>query len=1068
MVVTCVNSLAMPSDSPSGIIDLAVATDGSAYALAGNANTLYELVRADTWTSAGGEFEHLAVAQDGSAWGVNGKLGKFQRYEADTGSWKPLDTPQGVTISQIAAASKSQVFGLGDKPVAGELWGYDVASGAWSDQATPLQSVRALENGSLWGIASATSVVHRDPAGHWTAIPSAGEFVALDAAADGWVWAANAAGVLLQYDPQMPQEWVALEPQPPCSPQPPLAIACGDDLTLWVLSTDHALFNYDASAHRWTELPHLPSGDAFADIVVASLGDAWAVGQSGNAYRYTAERYTWKTVSANASLTHIAAQSAGTLWGLIGNVVYRSSGDPKTWTAVAGAPALEAIAAGADGTVLGVSTEHKLVHLASDGSWPELDAPFQAKAVAVGGAQAVFALSLAGVPYAYDGSTWTQQSSKLAFSQIATAADGTTWAIDADGKVFERIEIDGWAQLALEARCVAIGSGSDIWAVLGDGTVYCVSDGTHGTLGSPAPSAQARRRRLAPRWDTEDPFDESQSTHLWILRRAAILAKSARDSTAGARVYNLIQPDSNPQRQPTETFHNKLYEGLYDADFKSPYNGPQIGGQPLYLSHFCDGYTLENYLLQDSPTALTQGLKFFEQAVIEFQQNRLPAAGYILGLATHYFTDLTQPMHAANFHVGSSAPNPYYHTNMETSVLEHQATVTPPDKYAENTDPSPRQLFVETAKTSKDNASTLQLSDAATNPGYFGFMPPYSWAVAQATPEMLRRAVTLTAQFLVRWMQAVGATQEFALAVDPTDGAQVRQMCCLDVSGNLWFELSSPWGWSNIANLLPGDFGSKRKIACASMPGQLCVLAVPAAAPTILRYAYRHGSSWTGWRQMTSQFPGSEITRVAAALDERGHLQVTALDPSKALRHALSADGQTWTPWGTVTTDGSVGAIAAVACAMDKGNALRVMALAASDGSCWYTYRDISGGWPSKWLGLNELSAMTPKLTNLRDVSCAVDAEGVLHVVVLDSAGMPWYAQQDVHDVWQGPWRRLDQLMPPGVYKMGSIRCAADDDLFLVGIDDKLQEAHMTQRFGAGAKAGTWQQYWTSVGRPGF
>lgn len=128
-----------------------------------------------------------------------------------------------------------------------------------------------------------------------------------------------------------------------------------------------------------------------------------------------------------------------------------------------------------------------------------------------------------------------------------------------------------------------------------------------------------------------------------------------------------------------QRFRKGFYQGLYDADYKSPYNNPTKRhlwpwlplipkGFSLYTSHF---YNPENgkhfgmmnilnkigFLIEDfDATARTQVIKFAGLAADLHESWRkrngeegLYDIGYQLGLATHYFTDLTQPMHAANF-----------------------------------------------------------------------------------------------------------------------------------------------------------------------------------------------------------------------------------------------------------------------------------------------------------------------------------------------------------------------------------------------------------------------------------
>ncbi len=92
-------------------------------------------------------------------------------------------------------------------------------------------------------------------------------------------------------------------------------------------------------------------------------------------------------------------------------------------------------------------------------------------------------------------------------------------------------------------------------------------------------------------------------------------------------------------------FLDALFKGLHDADYVSPYNdGGVLEG--AWRSHFFDPDTETNYRGEKERTAYTEGMKYFN---LSFQEPRVAEVGFKLGLALHYFTDLTQPFHAANF-----------------------------------------------------------------------------------------------------------------------------------------------------------------------------------------------------------------------------------------------------------------------------------------------------------------------------------------------------------------------------------------------------------------------------------
>jgi hypothetical protein len=174
-------------------------------------------------------------------------------------------------------------------------------------------------------------------------------------------------------------------------------------------------------------------------------------------------------------------------------------------------------------------------------------------------------------------------------------------------------------------------------------------------------------------WDAESVNDETQSTHLWIVNRAIdLLRAQGADANAAGAVAWLNRADCLPS----------WHQGLLDADFKAAYNDGRsdlpIGASTVQIalagttwaSHFWDPDTNENYEGQTSPTGrtrITDQLANFHAA----QASNVPSACYALGLALHYFTDLTQPMHASNY-TAKDWPLEL-HSNWESYAMQKQA-----------------------------------------------------------------------------------------------------------------------------------------------------------------------------------------------------------------------------------------------------------------------------------------------------------------------------------------------------------------------------------------------------------
>lgn len=164
-----------------------------------------------------------------------------------------------------------------------------------------------------------------------------------------------------------------------------------------------------------------------------------------------------------------------------------------------------------------------------------------------------------------------------------------------------------------------------------------------------------------PYWAVNSTADEAGSTHLWIVDRAADVLGQHSEGTR-ARSW-LLNTTCKPRWQ----------QGLYDADYRAKYNGGLFDLTPTsstaaialsgatWASHFYDPDTGKNYKGQTSPTAKTEAIAHSTNAKGLLGKGDLYNGCYELGLALHFFTDLTQPMHASN----------YTATNLPTSLHSH-------------------------------------------------------------------------------------------------------------------------------------------------------------------------------------------------------------------------------------------------------------------------------------------------------------------------------------------------------------------------------------------------------------
>ena len=151
-------------------------------------------------------------------------------------------------------------------------------------------------------------------------------------------------------------------------------------------------------------------------------------------------------------------------------------------------------------------------------------------------------------------------------------------------------------------------------------------------------------------------------THAAVVRRGADLLGAIRDSYVVARVFtDVLWNDGG--------FSSAVYRGLSDADDLNPWADPRMAGvvgPNLYAYHFCDASSLQTHKFFfglpyefDFYSAISEGERSFNLAVHAGRRalrhlDRAPAADIVaaahyLGLSLHFLTDLTQPMHAANF-----------------------------------------------------------------------------------------------------------------------------------------------------------------------------------------------------------------------------------------------------------------------------------------------------------------------------------------------------------------------------------------------------------------------------------
>jgi phospholipase C len=202
-----------------------------------------------------------------------------------------------------------------------------------------------------------------------------------------------------------------------------------------------------------------------------------------------------------------------------------------------------------------------------------------------------------------------------------------------------------------------------------------------------------------------------------------------------------------------DDFHDALCCGLWDADKKAPYNNPVLEVVPTWKSHFYDPDTQTNWLGEFQPTAVSEGITYYREAQRAFRREHWQEAGHKLGVALHYLTDLTQPMHAANF-TWLDSLSFGYHTDFERYVKNMLPRIKPPKVYAPRLNETRyKRYFHAVARYSKDTYFALLCKPEWTQHYTNEARAEKVWdaRVGTLVPHILSDAVQMTAQFLLLW-----------------------------------------------------------------------------------------------------------------------------------------------------------------------------------------------------------------------------------------------------------------------------------------------------------------------------
>ena len=153
--------------------------------------------------------------------------------------------------------------------------------------------------------------------------------------------------------------------------------------------------------------------------------------------------------------------------------------------------------------------------------------------------------------------------------------------------------------------------------------------------------------KYAPLWAADEgfPHDEKHSTHLWIFRRAAewILSKeSLGNGPQMTATYHEHDRRAVRSWLADKTFTDQVEQGIYDADNTGKADVDTSGF--IFSAHFWHLEADIGGWWDPNPkiNAYEYGARYFRESLDE---SDLAQSGRKLGLAIHFLTDLTQPMH---------------------------------------------------------------------------------------------------------------------------------------------------------------------------------------------------------------------------------------------------------------------------------------------------------------------------------------------------------------------------------------------------------------------------------------
>jgi hypothetical protein len=212
---------------------------------------------------------------------------------------------------------------------------------------------------------------------------------------------------------------------------------------------------------------------------------------------------------------------------------------------------------------------------------------------------------------------------------------------------------------------------------------------------------------------------------------------------------------------------------------------------------------------------------------------------------------------------------------------------------------------------------------------------------------------------------------------------------------------------------------------------------------------------------------GRALSAVSCAKAPNSELHVCAIDLNGILLHTLrNGDGAWQNFWGDVQTQTNlvgpnpgIGKVASVACAVDGSSRLHLCVID-TQGGLWHTIRTANGKWPFRFGDVQQQTRLigpNPGIGPLKNVACAANNLGQLHVLVLDNAGKLWHTMRFADGTWPSAFgdvqAETNVVGPnPGIGALSAIACANDgNQLHVCVIDIQSHELWHTIRHANGS-----------------